>query len=52
MHHLLIHCPFAHGVWSAIINMFDINWVMPETVEDLSFSDNLDVSSFAKGFYG
>ena len=35
VHHLLIHCPFAHGVWSAIINMFEINWALPETVEDL-----------------
>lgn len=36
MHRLLIHCPFAHDVWSAIINMFDINWVMPGTIVQLS----------------
>ena len=52
VHHLLIHCPFAHGVWSAIINMYDMNWVMPRTVEDLFIQCGLDASSFMEGFYG
>ena len=35
VHHLLIHCPFAHRVWSALFEMFGMEWVMPKTVEDL-----------------
>ena len=35
MHHLMIHCFFASIVWSAIIKMFEMEWVMPRTVDDL-----------------
>ena len=35
VNHLLIHCPFAYSVWIVLINLFDVNWVMPKTVEDL-----------------
>ena len=35
VHHLLIHCPFAHRVWSALFEMFGMEWVMPRTLEDL-----------------
>ena len=29
VHHLLIHCSFAHRVRSAILLIFDMQWVMP-----------------------
>ena len=35
VHHLLIHCPFAHRVWSKLFEMFGMEWVMPRTVEVL-----------------
>ena len=35
MHQLMIHCHFAFRVWTAAINLFDFEWVMPRTVEDL-----------------
>eukprot|EP00268_Persea_americana_P006524 TRINITY_DN12355_c3_g1_i1.p1 TRINITY_DN12355_c3_g1~~TRINITY_DN12355_c3_g1_i1.p1 ORF type:complete len:248 (+),score=21.79 TRINITY_DN12355_c3_g1_i1:391-1134(+) len=33
--HLLIHCTFTHKVWSSIITMFDMSWVMPVNVMEL-----------------
>ena len=27
--HLLIHCKFAHGLWSEVFLMFGLQWVMP-----------------------
>ena len=35
VHHLMIHCSFAYRVWIVIINLLDVNRVMPKTVEDL-----------------
>eukprot|EP00268_Persea_americana_P009584 TRINITY_DN13833_c0_g1_i1.p1 TRINITY_DN13833_c0_g1~~TRINITY_DN13833_c0_g1_i1.p1 ORF type:complete len:152 (+),score=17.53 TRINITY_DN13833_c0_g1_i1:3-458(+) len=35
MRHLLIHCQFAYRVWMAVINMFEMQWVMPRSVADL-----------------
>ena len=35
VHHLLIHCPFAHRVWSALFEMFGMECVIPRIVEDL-----------------
>ena len=29
MHHLLIHFQFAYRVWKDVINMFEMEWVMP-----------------------
>ena len=34
-HHLLIHCHYAYKLWTAVINLFDMEWVMPSTVADL-----------------
>eukprot|EP00268_Persea_americana_P013605 TRINITY_DN1601_c1_g1_i5.p1 TRINITY_DN1601_c1_g1~~TRINITY_DN1601_c1_g1_i5.p1 ORF type:complete len:189 (+),score=8.84 TRINITY_DN1601_c1_g1_i5:231-797(+) len=34
-HHLLIHCVFAHKVWSTVLKEFDMQWVMPLKVVDL-----------------
>ena len=35
VYHLLIHRVFAHKVWSAILNLFDMQFVMPLTEADL-----------------
>lgn len=35
VHHLLIHCQSAYRVWMVIINMFEMEWVMPRIIEDL-----------------
>ena len=34
-HHLLIHCQFPYKVWMAMLNFFDMSWVMHKNVEDL-----------------
>eukprot|EP00268_Persea_americana_P053131 TRINITY_DN5994_c5_g1_i2.p1 TRINITY_DN5994_c5_g1~~TRINITY_DN5994_c5_g1_i2.p1 ORF type:complete len:134 (-),score=24.75 TRINITY_DN5994_c5_g1_i2:1010-1411(-) len=36
VHHLLIHCQFAYRVWMVVVNMFEMKWVMPRTIADLS----------------
>jgi hypothetical protein len=33
--HLLIHCEVAKKLWSSILKMFAIDWVMPRRVRDL-----------------
>ena len=33
--HLLLHCEAAAGLWSFILNMFGIQWVLPARVLDL-----------------
>jgi hypothetical protein len=33
--HLLIHCEVARALWSSILNLFGIEWVMPRRVIDL-----------------
>ena len=33
--HLLLHCKFAHALWSEVFLMFSIQWVMPRTVVSL-----------------
>ena len=33
VHHLFIHCQFACKVWYFVLQCFDMNWVMPRTVE-------------------
>jgi hypothetical protein len=30
--HLLIHCEVARELWSSILNMFGVEWVMPRRV--------------------
>ena len=34
VHHLLIHCKFAHKIWPFVLNCFDMK-VMSGTVKDL-----------------
>ena len=35
LHHLMIHCDFASKMWSAILKIFEMEWVMPRSVDDL-----------------
>jgi hypothetical protein len=36
--HLLIHCEVARELWSSILNLFGVDWVMPRRVIDLLVS--------------
>ena len=33
--HLLIHCPFASDLWSLVLSLHGICWVMPKQVVEL-----------------
>jgi hypothetical protein len=33
--HLLLHCEVAHDLWSYVLALFGIEWVMPQTVLEL-----------------
>jgi hypothetical protein len=43
--HLLIHCEVARELWSSILNLFGVEWVMPRRVIDVlvSWEDRLGV---------
>ena len=30
--HFLLHCKFAHALWSEVLLMFGVQWVMPYTI--------------------
>ncbi|XP_020530450.1 uncharacterized protein LOC110008273 [Amborella trichopoda] len=30
--HLLLHCPYAHNLWGAILRHFNVQWVLPAEV--------------------
>ena len=36
--HLLIHCKFASALWSEVLIMFGVQWVMPDTIASLLFA--------------
>lgn len=38
MDHLLLHCKFAHALWSEVFLMFGLQRVMPRTVVSLLFA--------------
>ena len=33
--HLLIHCKYAHTLWSEVLRLFGVQWVMPKNVASL-----------------
>ena len=33
--HLLLHCPIASKLWSMVLDLFGVCWVMPKSVVDL-----------------
>ena len=33
--HLLIHCKYAHTLWSEVLRLFGVQWVMPKNVVSL-----------------
>ena len=35
VHHLMIHCSFAHRIWLIILNIFDLRWVTQRLVDKL-----------------
>ena len=36
--HLLLHCKFAYALWSEVLIMFGVQWVMPDTIVSLLFA--------------
>ena len=30
--HLFLHCPFASDLWSMVLDLFEVSWVMPHTI--------------------
>ena len=38
MDHLLLHYKFAHALWSEILCLFGVQWVMPKNVASLLFA--------------
>ena len=30
--HLFLHCPFAMDLWTMVLGLFGVSWVMPRTV--------------------
>ena len=35
--HLLLFCPIAHSLWTYMLQLFGIDWVMPGSLVDLLF---------------
>lgn len=33
--HLLLHCDVTHALWGAVLQLFGISWVMPESIKCL-----------------
>lgn len=36
--HLLIHCEVVHDLWSLILHLFKVEWVLSQKVEELLYS--------------
>ena len=37
MDHIFVHCPVAHLLWVHMLQVLEIQWVMPDSVESLVF---------------
>jgi hypothetical protein len=35
MDHLLLHCAYAYELWSFVLYLFGVSWVMPTRVIDV-----------------
>ena len=33
--HILLHCPIALDLWSMILGLFEVNWVIPKYIVEL-----------------
>jgi mannosylglycoprotein endo-beta-mannosidase len=40
VHHVLLHCSMARGLWSHVLSITNFHWVMPEKVVDVLWSWN------------
>ena len=49
MDHLLIHCKFASALWSEVLIMFGVQWVMPDTIVSSFCMEELVGNLFFKG---
>ena len=38
MDHLLLHCKFSYALWSEVLIMFGVQWVMPDIIVSLLFA--------------
>ena len=41
MDHLLLHCAYVYNLWSLVLSMFGIQWVLPRRVVDLLACDSI-----------
>lgn len=41
MDHLLLHCAYVYNLWSLVLSMFGIQWVLPRRVVDLLAFDSI-----------
>ena len=48
--HLLLFCPIAHSLWTYMLRLFGIDWVMPGSVADLLFVGTIGLGSIAPIF--
>ena len=48
MDHLLLHCAYVHNLWSLVLSMFGIQWVLPRRVVDLLAFDSILAISLRK----
>ena len=46
--HLLLHCAYVHNLWSLVLSLFGIQWVLPRRVVDLLAFDSILAISLRK----
>ncbi|XP_071700200.1 uncharacterized protein [Rutidosis leptorrhynchoides] len=37
VNHLLLHCKWSFNVWAELFSWWNLNWVMPGSIEEFSF---------------